>query len=56
MIQLPANESDFEVSDDGTCEMCGTDNPGKWISFDICELWNGNALLLATCIQLLCSL
>ena len=39
MVQLPANESDFEVSDDGTCELCGTDNPGKWISCDICELW-----------------
>ena len=39
MMQLPANESDFEVSDDGTCELCGTDNPGKWISCDICELW-----------------
>ena len=39
MIQLPASENDFEVSDDGTCELCGTDNPGKWISCDICELW-----------------
>ena len=50
MIQLPANESDFEVSDDGTCELCGTDNPGKWISCDICNC--GIICLVLDCLNM----
>ena len=38
-VRLPANGSDSEVSDEGICALCYSDDPGQWISCDACGLW-----------------
>ena len=39
IVRLPVNEADSEVSDEGTCAHCATDDAGRWISCDVCDLW-----------------